>query len=102
MTLFTNKITTDMNKSELIKRAAAKGGVTQKQMRDCLDAVLAVVGSELANGGEVVLPDFGKFHMVKIKEHSVRPFGGEPIVLPAMDKVHFKAYANLLLYSAKY
>ena len=91
-----------MKKSELIRRAAARSGVSQKQMRDCLDAALAVIGGELSNGGEVVLPDFGKFHMVRIKEHMARPFGGDPIEVPAMDKVHFKAYANLRLYSAKY
>lgn len=91
-----------MNKSDLIKRAAEKSGVTQKQMRVFLDAVLGIIGSELANGGKVILPDFGKFHVVRIKGHMARPFGGEPVEVPPMDKVHFKASVNIRVYSAKY
>ena len=91
-----------MNKSELIKRAAYMSGLPQRQIKDSLNAVLGAIGAELASGGEVVLPDFGKFHMVRIKEHTIRPFGGEPILIPSKDKVHFKEYANLRLYSAKY
>ena len=91
-----------MNKEELIKRAAARCGVSQKQMKGTVDAVLGVIGSELADGGTVVLPDFGKFQVVTRKERRMRPLGRDYIVVPSTTKVRFKAYANIHLYSAKY
>ena len=91
-----------MNKSELISRAAAKGGMTQKQMRKSLDAVLGIIGDELATGGEVVLPDFGKFCTRRLKERTICPFGGAPIKVPSKEKVCFKPYTNIRMYSTRF
>lgn len=91
-----------MNKSELISRAAAKSGITQKQMRKSLDALLGIIGGELATSGEVVLPDFGKFYIKRLKERSIRPFGGAPIKVPSKEKISFKPYANIRIYSARF
>ena len=103
--LFCNAITKNninMKKDELVKRAAAKCGMTHKQVKASLDALLGIIGCELADGGEVVLPDFGKFHVKSYKEHKMRPFGKMEVVVPAKTRMRFKPYANIHLYSTKY
>ena len=86
----------------MISRAADKCGMTQKQMRKGLDAMLGIIGDELATGGKVVLSDFGKFYTRIRKERSIYPFGGAPIKVPSKEMVCFKPYTNIRMYSAKF
>lgn len=91
-----------MNKSELIQRVSERTGMTQAQVRRCLDAVLGTVGDELNNGNEVVLPDFGRFLCVRTPERRVKLPGGRWTDVPAKERPRFKAFANIRNYSVKY
>lgn len=52
---------------------------------------------------EVILPDFGRFVVQQYAEHRiVHPKTGEPMVIPATERVRFKAFGNISYYSQKY
>ncbi len=91
-----------MNKNELIQNAAGKTGLSQAQVRKCLDAVLGIVGETLDAGSEVVVPDFGKLFVVKGAARKVRMPNGQWTFVPAKERVKFKAFSNIRLYSSKY
>ena len=91
-----------MNKCELISRAADNCGMSRKQMRRALDSVLGIIGGELSVGGDVVLPDFGKFHTVSFKGRKMNLFGKKTIEVPPKEFIRFKPYSNIRIYFAKY
>ena len=50
-----------MNKTELVKLSAEKGGLTQKDMEVALKAMLEAIKETVANGEKVSLVGFGTF-----------------------------------------
>ncbi|MDI6908104.1 MAG: HU family DNA-binding protein [Thermoanaerobacterales bacterium] len=73
-----------MTKAELIKVAAEKSGLSQKQAGQVLDAVLETVAEALAKGDEVRLSGFGVFAPVARAARAGRnPRTGEEISIPA-------------------
>ncbi len=50
-----------MNKTELTAAIAEKAGMTKKDAASALEAFMAVVTDEVANGGKVQLVGFGTF-----------------------------------------
>lgn len=91
-----------MNKMELIMRVAEKTTMPQKQVKRCLDGILATIGDELKGGREVVLPDFGKFICVRTAARKVRLPNGRWTVIPVTERPRFKAFTNIRHYSVKY
>lgn len=61
-----------MNKAELIQAAAAKAGVSQKQVETVLNATLETIVETVATGGKVVLVGFGSFEARDRKEREGR------------------------------
>lgn len=82
-----------MKKIDLIKTAAQKAGITQKQAQECIEAALDTIKEAVVvNNDRITLPSFGTFSSA---ERSARtghnPATGEKIELPACKVVKFKS-----------
>jgi DNA-binding protein HU-beta len=81
-----------VNTSELIKALAAETGQTQTQARLALDALSGIIILELQAGGEVTLPNVGKFTVKGTAARTGRnPKNGDTVAIPAGKKAIFKA-----------
>jgi DNA-binding protein HU-beta len=79
-----------MNTKELAKTVADKHGVTEKQAREVMEALLDGIAETAARGEEVSLPGFGKFKVKDMPERSGRnPSTGEAITIAASKKLTF-------------
>lgn len=85
-----------MNKSELVKAAAEKSGLTLKDTEKALNAITESVAAALANGEKVQLTGFGTF---EVRERAARearnPRTGETLKVEASKSPAFKAGASL-------
>ena len=85
-----------MNKLELTGKVAELAGTSKAEAGRVLEAVIAAISQELAEGGCVHLMDFGSF---SIKERAARmgknPRTGENIPVPACRTVVFKCGKGL-------
>ena len=89
----TNKVTNQ----DFINAVAEKTGLTKKDSRVAIDAVLEVIVENLGKGKEVSLPNHvGKFVVTERAERKGRnPQTGEEITIPAHNSVSFKAGKTL-------
>jgi len=85
-----------MNKGDLVVEMAARSGVTQRDARQCLDAFLAIVCEQVADGGDVNVTGYMKFSRVERKARMGRnPRTGEPVSVPATKSVKIQPGAKL-------
>ena len=85
-----------MNKKELIKVVADKLEMTQKAAGEVVDALFDAITETLAEGNDVSIFGFGKFEIRGVEERTVRnPQDGSDVVVPAHNKVAFKASSAL-------
>ena len=66
-----------MNKRELVADAAQRTPLTQRQVRQALDAVLEAITEALTEGEAVALSDFGRFEAQHYPGRQLRRFGGK-------------------------
>jgi nucleoid DNA-binding protein len=66
-----------MNKRELVAAAARRTSLTQRQMREALDALLETIVQTLAEGEQVALSDFGRFCLQHYPGRTLQRFDGE-------------------------
>ena len=80
-----------MNKTELIKAAAARVQVSQKEAACMLDALLAELTDALADGQSVTLPGFGTFEVrQRAARTGVNPRTGERLEIASSKAPPFK------------
>lgn len=85
-----------MNYSDLVKETAARICVSNKSVRECLDAALEVTGETLKKGEEVTLGTLGKFVTKNKPARTARnPATGASIQVPAKTAVDFKVSKTL-------
>ncbi len=81
-----------MNKGELVTLVAAKTGVSQKDTKAVMNALVEVVGDVLQGGDTAQIAGFGTF---KVSERAARmgrnPKTGESIQIAASRSPSFKA-----------
>lgn len=81
-----------MNKTELIKKAAAKAQLSQTTMTTALAAVIETIGESLDKKESVLLRDFGTFFVRNRKTRKgFHPSTGKAIEIPAKEVVAFRA-----------
>ena len=66
-----------MNKRQLVASASRRTLLTQRQVRQALDALLATIAEALATGEPVALADFGRFEAQHYSGRQLRRFGGK-------------------------
>ena len=65
-----------MNKRELVAAAARRTPLTQRQVRQALDAILEAITDALTEGEAVALSDFGRFLVQRYPGRRLRRFDG--------------------------
>ena len=92
-----------MNKNEFIKALATRTGASQHEAAHTTDAVLSIIYETLSEGGDLIIPDFGKLEPKVVPEHQARnPQTGAPVTVPEKTTVRFKPYAGIFTYSHKH
>lgn len=85
-----------MRKSELIQKIAENTNASPNEIKEILRSLAEIITEETIKGGEVPLPDVGKF---KVRRMSARigrnPKSGETLQIPAKWKVHFTCCKEL-------
>ena len=85
-----------MTKSEFVDRVADSAGLDRLQAAAAVDAALTVITGTLANGGEVTLTGFGKFHVAdRGARQGVNPRTGESMRISATRVPRFTAGSAL-------
>lgn len=85
-----------MNKAELVKAAAEKANLSQKDTEAALKALTEAVTEALAKGDKVQLTGFGTFEVRERAEREARnPRTGETLKVEAAKVPAFKAGAGL-------
>ena len=83
--------TTRMTQTQVIRKLAEDGGVTNKQSRAILDGLSALAIAEVKKNGVFVLPGIGRLVRVDRKARMGRnPATGEAIKIPAKKVVKFR------------
>ncbi len=81
-----------MNKGDMITLVAAKSGVSKKDSKEVVDALIELVGDVLKEGDALQIAGFGTF---KVSERAARqgrnPKTGETIQISASRSPSFKA-----------
>lgn len=81
-----------MTKADLIKSVAESAGITQAKAELAVRAVFDEMNSALSTGEDVTIHAFGNFSVKRVHARTGRnPQTGKPIVIPACNKVKFKA-----------
>lgn len=91
-----------MIKSELIKNASERTGLSQKVVSQVMEAILCEISTAINNKENVVLKDFGTFSIIETKEKmGYDMHRKEKITIPAGEKVKFKPHSKFRVYSMK-
>lgn len=80
-----------MNKQELIDAIAAESGLSKKDSKEALEALVKTVGTTLKKGENISLVGFGSFSVIqKAARTGKNPQTGKPIQIAAKKAVKFK------------
>lgn len=80
-----------MNKQELIDAIAAESGLSKKDSKEALDALVKTVGATLKKGDNISLVGFGSFSVIqKAARTGKNPQTGKPIQIAAKKAVKFR------------
>ena len=80
-----------MTKSEFVKAVAKRTGTTQSDAEEFVFASIDIIQKELAEGGSVDFPGFGKFYVRERAEREGKvPGTGEIVIIPAATVPGFK------------
>lgn len=81
-----------MNKEEIIKHCSSTTGLTQKNIRVVLEALLSTIKLQIAQGNPVSLYGFGKFEITEYPSKKYyKPGSDEPIIVSGSKIPKFKA-----------
>ena len=73
-----------------------KAGLTKKDCKLCLDAIIEVIKDALKNGDSVTLSNFGRFKVSNVKSKPMYDFKtGRTNIIAARKTPSFKASDNL-------
>ncbi len=85
-----------MNKKEFITEVNNKTGLTKKDCKLCLDAIIDVIKDALKQGDSVTLSNFGKFKVSEKKAKQMYSFvTGKTQIIQARKTPTFRASDNL-------
>jgi DNA-binding protein HU-beta len=85
-----------MNKGELIDAIAEESGLSKKDSKEALEALIKATAETLKNGEKVVLVGFGTFSVVDRAARTGRnPKTGQAIEIPAKKNIKFSVGSEL-------
>ena len=81
-----------MQKRDLVEHVRQEAGLTRKDAKSAVDAVLSGITQALTEGDSVVLTGFGSLNARDRAPYTARhPRTGEPVHVPSRKHVVFKA-----------
>ena len=85
-----------MNKAEFVESVAGKTELSRRDAEMAIEATLKTIEEQLADGGEITLTGFGKFHVASRSARQGRnPQTGAPIEIKASRVPRFSAGSKL-------
>ena len=93
-----------MNKKELVNVASKMTGISKRDTRKTLEAIIEAISAEMQKNEKVIILGFGTFSVKdKAARMSIHPQTMQPLELPAKKVVRFKPsiYLNNLLVQKK-
>ncbi len=85
-----------MNKNEFVNQVYSKTGLTKKDCKLCLDAIINVIKQALIEGDSVTLSNFGRFKVSEIKSKQMYNFKTKSMhTVEARKSPSFKPSLNL-------
>ncbi len=85
-----------MNKNEFVNEVYSKTGLTKKDCKLCLDAIIDVIKQALVQGESVTLSNFGRFKVSEIKSKPMYNFKTKSMhIVDARKSPTFKPSVNL-------
>ena len=85
-----------MNKNEFLEAVKDKAGLTKKDCKLALDAILNVITDALSEGESVTLSNFGKFKINEVKSKPMYNFStGRTTICGARKTPAFRPSDNL-------
>ena len=85
-----------MNKQELVQKIAESHGIAKTQANEVVSTMVDTIAGELASGGEVTIPGFGKFYAKEREARTGRnPQTGATIQIAASKTPAFKPGKSL-------
>lgn len=89
-----------MNKKELIKKVASETKMSQKEVGEVVDFMLATISEEVKKGNSVEIQHFGKFEKkVRPARQCINPKTMEKVMSEEKEVVKFKEYSRFFHYS---
>lgn len=89
-----------MNKTELIRHISETNTISIKKATQIVNIVLGAVSDAINKDGLLVIPDFGRFRVTKVKGFkTVFPNTDKIIYVPPKERISFKPYKRFLYYS---
>ena len=81
-----------MNKAQLIEQMAKVTKMSKGDCKDCLEAVISIIGTTLKQNKSVILTGFGTFSVMKRKSRvGINPATKKKMTIPAKKVPKFKA-----------
>lgn len=81
-----------MKKADLISALAGKSGIKKVEAQKVIDALIEIIGDELAKGEKIQIAGFGTFEVSERPAREGRnPRSGETLTIEASKSPRFKA-----------
>lgn len=85
-----------MNKGELIDAIAAESGLSKKDSKEALEAIIKAAESTLKKGEKLALIGFGTFSLItRAARTGKNPQTGQTIQIPAKKNIKFSVGSEL-------
>jgi DNA-binding protein HU-beta len=85
-----------MNKGELVDAIAEESGLTKKDSKEALEAIISATGAALKKGEKLALVGFGTFSVVaRAARTGKNPQTGKAIQIPAKKAIKFSVGSEL-------
>ncbi|MBM4176471.1 MAG: HU family DNA-binding protein [Ignavibacteria bacterium] len=86
-----------MNKHDLVAVISSRTGLTQKRVKEVLEAILSGLIAEVRKNKSFTFHNFGKFELKNRKQRKgVNPKTGDTILIPPKEVLVFKPSKNLI------
>jgi DNA-binding protein HU-beta len=90
------RITGPLNGTRLAEAVAAEMGISRREGKRAVEAVLGIIARSVAGGHPVNVTNFGTWIPVQVDERTARnPATGEPVVVPARQELRFRQSPRL-------
>ncbi len=86
-----------MNKHDLVAVISSRTGLTQKRVKEVLEAIFSGLIDEVRKNKSFTFHNFGKFELKSRKQRKgVNPKTGDTILIPPKEVLVFKPSKNLI------